>query len=99
MKQCYKELFQNIPQHQSLEELSLSLASSWLSLYQLQGLLVDQFQLTRQSFADQLEVICEQMMQININFLWTLLTLCTAQGISPRKLPKSFSGVQELYHS
>ncbi len=55
---CYKERFQNIPQHQSLEELSLRMASSWLSLYQLQGLLVGQFQLSRQSFVDQLEVIC-----------------------------------------
>ncbi len=57
MQLCSEERFQNIP-HQSLEELSLSLASSWLSLHQLQGLLAGQIQLSSKSFADQLEVIC-----------------------------------------
>ena len=54
-----EECFQNIHKHQSLEELSLSLALSWVSLYQLQGIPVGQFQLSRKSFVDQLEVICE----------------------------------------
>ncbi len=35
---------------------------------------------------------------ISLNW-WALLTMCTAQDISPRKLPILLSGVQQWYHS
>ncbi len=76
-----RRMFPNIPQHQSLEELSLSLASSWLSLYQLHGVLVGQFQLSRQSFADQLEVICEH--ELSYSYTMVLLVLGGFTAINP----------------
>ncbi len=79
---CHGEYFQNILQHQSLEELSLS------SLYQLQGLLVGQFQLPRQSFADQLEIICET--HINICNLMGITYIVYWSGHFSRKAAKIF---------
>ena len=73
-------MLQNISQHLSLEELSL----------QLQGLLVGQFQLSRQSFADKLEVICENIISVRRTSVTIHTYIVYCSGHFSKKAAKIF---------